>query len=61
MGIGWTMTGSVRDEIWAQKGISRQRKYVDLIPPTIFLVIWKKWNKRAFKRIDDVEVFGLFF
>lgn len=36
LGISWVMAGMVRDEIWAWKSISRQRKFVDLIPLTIF-------------------------
>lgn len=36
LGINWVMAGSVRDEIWAYKGISGQRKQTDLILFTIF-------------------------
>lgn len=41
------MVGSVRDEIWAWKSISRQRKCFDIISLTIFWELWNERNRRA--------------
>lgn len=57
LGVSWVMAGSVRDEIQSWKGISGRKKYVNLIPTTIFWVIWQEGNRRAFERVNDVEDF----
>lgn len=39
LGISCVVAGSIRDEIWVSKSISWWRKFMDLIPLTIFLVM----------------------
>lgn len=57
LGICRAVAGTVRDEIWTWKSISRQRKFVDLIPPTIFWMIWKESNGRTLEGVDYVKDF----
>lgn len=49
VGINWVMTKSVRDEIWVWRGISGGKKHMDLIPFTIFWMVWKERNRKAFE------------
>lgn len=53
------MTSSMRDEIWASKGMGGRRKQAGLIPLTIFWIVWKERNQKAFDGVDDVDGFDL--
>lgn len=52
LGIKWLIAGSVREELWAWKGLCNKKKLVKLIPLTIFWVIWKERNSKAFDGIE---------
>lgn len=43
-------------ELWAWKGLCEKKKIVKFIPITIFWVIWKEVNSRAFDGIKDEMV-----
>lgn len=46
LGVNWVMAGSAKNEIWAAcNSISQRRKFVDLIPLSIFWVIYKEKNE----------------
>lgn len=51
--INWVIIGSVREQLWAWKGLCKKKKFVKLIPLTIFWVIWKECNSGAFDGIED--------
>lgn len=68
LGINWVIGGFVKNELWAWNGIWKKSKIVNLIPLTIFWVIWEKRNYRAFDgrtgdlgRIKDrwIHTFGI--
>lgn len=39
--INWVIAASMREEIWARKSVSDRQKQVDIIPLSIFCVVWK--------------------
>lgn len=49
LGISWVMADSITSELLAWEGLSSRNKLFKLIPLTIFWVIWKERNKRAFE------------
>lgn len=59
LGISWATSGSTRDEIWVWNDLSGRRKQTELIPVTIFWVVWNERNKRAFDEVDDAGGFNL--
>lgn len=46
LGISWVVSGSVRDEIWAWKGLAGRRKQAEIIPLTVFWDVCKERNKK---------------
>lgn len=58
LGISWVMAGSAMNEILAWEGIVGRKKQFRLRPLTIFWVIWKERNNRAFKakEVDFVTI-----
>lgn len=58
-GVCWVMAGSLGDEIWAWRGICDCRKHVEIIPLTIFWMVWKERNKKAFDRVKDTDGFDI--
>lgn len=52
LGVSWVMAGSIREEIWAWKGIGRNGRFFSLIPLTIFWIIWKEINRRGFEGVE---------
>lgn len=49
MGINWVMAESVREEVWAWKGLCKSSgNFVKIIPLSIFWVLWKESNSRVF-------------
>lgn len=53
------MAGSVKDEIWAWKGISEWRKQADIILFIILWAVWKERDKKVFERVDDGNDFDM--
>lgn len=53
LGISWVIAGSVKSELLAWDGLYKKNKSSRLIPLTIFWVIWKERNNKAF---DGKEV-----
>lgn len=49
-------SGSVRDELWVWAKICKKKTYLNLIPLSIFWVIWKERNARAFERVEEKYV-----
>lgn len=47
------MTGSVEGEIWAWDELSVKNKIANLIPLTVFWVIWKERNSRDFDSVES--------
>lgn len=43
--INWVIVGSMRDELWAWEGLHKKRQVVNLIPLTIFWILWEKKKK----------------
>lgn len=52
-GIKWVIVGSVREDLWAWKGLCKKRTQLKLIPLTIFWVIQKEPNNRVFDGIES--------
>lgn len=46
--VKWVKAGSIRENLWALKSISR-RKHVDMTPITSFWAVWKEKNVRILK------------
>lgn len=57
--ISWVVSGSVKNKIWAWKGMGSKRKHVEMIQLTIFWVVWKKRNKKAFEGVKDTNGYSL--
>lgn len=53
LGINGVMAELVREEIWAWKGISSERKHVNLIQLATVWAVWKERNMRAFKGLEN--------
>lgn len=49
LGINWVIAGTLREELWAWGNVCKQKKHANLIPLTIFWVLWKERNRRAFE------------
>lgn len=47
------MTGSMREESWAWKGIGNVTKHISLIPLAIFWADQKEMNMRAFEGKEE--------
>lgn len=54
LGLSWVMDNTVYGELLTWEGLGKRNKFFQLIPLTIFWVIWKERNKRAFdgKELD---------
>lgn len=52
MGLNWVIAGFVRGEVWVWAGLCNKKAHILLIPISIFWVVRKKRNTRAF---DGVE------
>lgn len=54
LGVQWVVAvGSVIDEVWALDGLDRQKHIVKMIPLTVFWILSKEQNCRAFKGIEN--------
>lgn len=51
LGLNWVVAGSVREELWTWDGVCKKNKLLRLIPLSIFWVVWKERNLRAFEGI----------
>lgn len=52
-GIDWVIADLVRGEIWAWDGLLVKRNIINMISLTVFWVIWKKMNSRAFDSVES--------
>lgn len=52
LGIFWVSSSSVLAEVWAWGEIQSTKNIVKIISLTIFWVIWKEKNFRAFKGVE---------
>lgn len=53
MCISWIMVGSISKELLAWEGLSPKSPVARLIPLTIFWILWRKMNNRAFEGRED--------
>lgn len=54
LGISWVMADTVREKIWAWRGLCKGKDCINLIHLIIFWVIWKEMNNRAFEENENL-------
>lgn len=54
IGVNWVMSGLVREELGAWAGLGKgKKKLVNLIPFTVFWIVWKGRNDMIFKGVEN--------
>lgn len=47
------MADTVKDELWAWKGLVKRKNTLALIPLAIFWVLWKGRSRRVFEGVEE--------
>lgn len=48
LGVKWVKASTLKDELWAWIGLTKQKKCLGLILVAIFWVLWKESKRRVF-------------